>query len=100
GAVLLAVSDALRLDGEIVANGGNGTSVGCSLAGSGGGAGGSILLVAPTIAGAGALHVDGGQGGFGGCTGSGDDGGGGGGGRIAVHYAVDGGFAGLAASTA
>jgi hypothetical protein len=99
GAIRLNVTDTLLLDGTIAANGGAAGSVGCSAAGSGGGAGGSILIVATTLAGAGALNADGGAGGQGGCTGTGDDGGGGAGGRVAVHYSVDDGFAGFTTST-
>ena len=98
GAVAL-YTDTLLLDGVIVANGGNGVSVGCSLAAPGGGSGGSILIVTRVLTGDGSLHADGGAGGEGGCTGGGDDGGGGGGGRIAVHYTVDDGFAGVTTSS-
>jgi hypothetical protein len=99
GGAIELYTDALLLDGVIAANGGNARSVGCSGVAPGGGAGGSILIVAGTLAGAGSLHADGGAGGEGGCTGGGDDGGGGGGGRIAVHYGVDDGFAGVTSST-
>jgi len=48
----------------------------------GGGSGGSIYIATGTLAGSGAIHADGGDGG---ATAKGD-GGGGGGGRIAIHY--------------
>lgn len=99
GGAIRLHTDALQLDGVIVASGGDGNSVGCTGAAPGGGSGGSILIVTRTLDGGGSLHADGGAGGEGGCTGSGDDGGGGGGGRIAVHYNVDQGFAGVTSSS-
>ena len=70
GAIWLVVSDTLRVDGEISADGiiGSGRS--------GGGSGGSILIEATNLTGAGGIHADGGP-----KNGGGD----GGGGRIAIY---------------
>jgi hypothetical protein len=99
GAVTLNVADALILDGVITANGSDGGATACFNPAAGGGAGGSILIITSRLAGVGSLQADGGDGGPGGCSGVGDDGGGGGGGRIAVHFNVDDGFAGVTTST-
>lgn len=99
GAITLHVLDTLMLNGVITANGGNAGGVGCSRAGSGGGSGGSVFITTARLQGTGAVSADGGAGGEGGCTGPGDDGGGGAGGRIAVLYSVDDGFAGFTTSS-
>jgi hypothetical protein len=100
GAIALYALDNVVLDGTISAGGTAAGGIGCSLTGSGGGSGGSILVATDALAGLGSLHADGGHGGEGGCTGGGDDGGGGGGGRVAIYFNVDAGFSGLATSSA
>ncbi len=100
GAVALYATDTLMLDGTITASGGDAGGVACSLTGAGGGSGGSIVIGTTFLAGQGSLQAAGGAGGEGGCTGNGDDGGGGGGGRIAIYYSLDAGFAGFDTSTA
>jgi hypothetical protein len=77
GALKLIVHGVLRNDGRIEANGTDGGSY------AGGGAGGSLWIVAPALAGAGWFTATGGNG-------FPDGGGGGGGGRIALHYEQDG----------
>lgn len=88
GAIKLAISNTLTVNGEISANGGDGGVV--DRYGSGGGSGGSVYIIANTITGSGNIAANGGSGG--------DaaaysyfldiDGGGGAGGRVAVYYAV------------
>jgi uncharacterized repeat protein (TIGR01451 family) len=81
GAIKLAVSDTLTVNGLISANGIRGDWLG--IADAGGGSGGSIHIVASNVSGSGSVAADGGDSGpwGGGCAG-----GGGGGGRIAVYY--------------
>ena len=74
GAIHLVVSNILSVDGAISADGGSG----CARAG--GGSGGSILIQAPTLAGTGTIHTNGG-------SDNGCGGGSGAGGRIAVYTA-------------
>jgi hypothetical protein len=81
GAIRLAVSGAISVNGNISANGNDGV-----IDGSGGGSGGSIWITAQTFSGNGSLNADGGRG-------ESSEGGGGGGGRIAV-YAITNLFAG------
>jgi hypothetical protein len=73
GAIRLAVKGKLTVNGLISANGADGI-----IDGSGGGAGGSIWISAPTFAGNGWVTANGG-------TGEDFEGGGGGGGRIAIY---------------
>ena len=86
GVISITASDAVHIDGEISADGGNGTykNYYSSSYFSGGGAGGSIGVVAHTLSGAGVLTANGGAGG----RSSHGTGGGGGGGRICAHYEV------------
>jgi hypothetical protein len=76
GAINLTVQNTLQLDGKISANGITGPGFN-----SGGGAGGSILVSARTISGAGTISANGGA--------ANDTGGGGGGGRVAVYYTTN-----------
>ncbi|MCA9517539.1 MAG: hypothetical protein KC635_21510, partial [Myxococcales bacterium] len=78
GAIKLSVCGTLQVDGQIVASGQNGTAQQA-----GGGAGGSIWILAGQLAGSGAgsIRANGGAGG----SASGSGGGGGGGGRVAVR---------------
>ncbi|HSH17709.1 MAG TPA: hypothetical protein VLD18_16835, partial [Verrucomicrobiae bacterium] len=78
GGLVRITAQSVELNGEILANGGNG------VAWSGGGSGGSVKLTTGTLGGTGAVRANGGNG-----TGNG---GGGGGGRIAVHYTSGTGF--------
>jgi hypothetical protein len=78
GAVRLVAGGTIIIDGQILANGGSDTPVADFEVG--GGAGGSIWLSAPVLAGTGIIAANGG---------AGDDdadSGGGGGGRIALYY--------------
>jgi hypothetical protein len=77
GSVRLIVNGTLVADGNISANGGNGSGLG-----GGGGSGGSIWLTVGTLAGAGSITVNGG-------SGADAVGGGGGGGRISIGYAAN-----------
>lgn len=77
GAGQLLVGGILQVDGEIAADGSNGTN-----SHSGGGAGGGLLLSAQTFAGAGTISASGG-------AGDSPDGGGGGGGSIAIYFATN-----------
>jgi hypothetical protein len=72
GAIHLTIRGTLTVNGMVSANGADGI-----IDGSGGGAGGSILIAAPNFAGNGTLTANGGMG-------EGFEGGGGGGGRIAI----------------
>ena len=74
GALSLTVNGTLLLNGSITANGLSGTN-----GGSGGGAGGSLLLTVGKLTGNGVIAADGG-------AGDSPNGGGGGGGRIAVYW--------------
>src|ERR1043165_1920453 len=74
GLVRLSMGGLLRVDGQISANGANGTS-----SHSGGGAGGGIYLSAQTFSGTGSISASGG-------AGEPPDGGGRGGGPIAIFY--------------
>ena len=76
GAIHLIVSGTLELDGQISANGVNGSGYG------GGGAGGSIWVTTNVLSGSGSFTANGG----GGTSGGNGGGGAGGGGRIAVYY--------------
>jgi hypothetical protein len=100
GAIALFATNSFVLDGLVTVGGTKGGGIGCSLTGSGGGSGGSILVGTTTLTGEGSLKADGGAAGEGGCTGIGDDGGGGGGGRIAIYYSFDEGFSGFDTLTA
>ena len=88
GAMRLLVSDTLRLDGQISANGlqGNGWRAG-------GGSGGSIYVTTGTLTGSGRFQANGGPG-------MSQYDGGGGGGRIAVYFSDDTGFVDHTLSTA
>jgi len=77
GAYRLSVTGTLTIDGELLANGGNGT--GATNQDNGGGSGGSIWLTAGMLTGNGTISANGGNGG------AGVLGGGGGGGRIAIY---------------
>ena len=90
GRIRLTVLGALRVEGQISANGGPGSSFGGWAAG-GGGSGGSICLTVGELAGGGQVMASGGVGG-------GTTGGGGGGGRIAIDYCASG-FTGTLAAT-
>jgi hypothetical protein len=79
GAIKLVASGTLTVDGTVRANG-DSYSSGFN---DGGGAGGGIWLDAATLAGAGTITANGGQGGAARACG------GGGGGRIAVYYTTD-----------
>lgn len=74
GAILISVTGTFNLGGTISADGSTGLSA-CGY-GSGGGAGGSINIIANNLAGVGTAHANGGAGGF--------QAGGGGGGRVAI----------------
>jgi hypothetical protein len=74
GALHLAVSGALALDGTLSANGANALGQG-----GGGGSGGSLWLAAGTLSGAGVISANGGAGDL-------PSGGAGGGGRIALYW--------------
>ena len=76
GAVRLAISGTLTVNGALVANGADGEGSGSY--GVGGGSGGSIWLTVGSLAGAGVVTANGGNGGH-------ANAGGGGGGRIAVY---------------
>ncbi len=69
GAICIASSGTITVDGTIDASGGSGTSSGGfdggGVRGSGGGAGGAVRLMANTIAGNGSVLANGGVGGFG-----------------------------------
>ncbi len=78
GGLVRVTAGTIALDGEILANGGAGSTYG------GGGSGGGVHIVTGTLAGDGAIHVNGGNGG--------SFSGGGGGGRIALHYTTTGSF--------
>ncbi len=85
GAMLFAVSGTLTLNGNILANGGNGSPLAVTSGvsrGSGGGSGGGVRLIASLLAGSGNININGGQGGFG--TGN-VNGGGGGHGRVRLE---------------
>jgi hypothetical protein len=69
GSIRLKVDGTLTVDGELTANGANG---------SGGGSGGSLFVSAGTLTGGGVMSANGGTGG--------DGDGGGGGGRMALYY--------------
>ncbi|MGI6103244.1 MAG: DUF2341 domain-containing protein [Patescibacteria group bacterium] len=84
GAIRLDVQGTIELNGEISANGEDGTGSGTY--GSGGGSGGSIWITAGTLTGGGTIAANGGDGR------DGDWDGGGGGGRIAIHYTTNNGF--------
>ena len=79
GVIHIVVTDTLRLDGLLTANGNGGSAA--SLDGAGGGSGGSIWLEASTFTGGGLVRANGGSGGNTCC----DDGGGGSGGRLAIQ---------------
>ncbi len=79
GAVRLAITGSLTLNGSINAGGANGTTT--SVEGAGGGAGGSVWLEVGSLSGAGSISASGGAGGDSGSI----DGGGGAGGRIAIY---------------
>jgi hypothetical protein len=85
GVIKLNVSGTTTVNGNISANGNNGTST--THAG-GGGAGGSIWLTTGTIIGSGEITADGGMGGNG-TSFSNNHAGGGGGGRIAIYYTTN-----------
>ncbi len=89
GAIRLIVTGTLTNDGTISANGGNGGTY------SGGGSGGSIWATVGTLTGSGLFAANGGVRMWGGDPAYP----GGGGGRIAVYYRSDGGFAGFNTST-
>jgi len=78
GAIIIKVSEKLALDGQLSANGENGSAHHYS--NSGGGSGGSIYIITHILEGSGFITVNGGQGNYSSC------GGGGAGGRIAVYY--------------
>jgi len=80
GAIAINVIGDATVDGDITANGDDGTA-GLSTYGSGGGSGGSVYLKADNVSGAGNIAADGGAGGA-----AADGGGGGGGGRISLIY--------------
>jgi hypothetical protein len=87
GTVRMSVAGTLRVDGQLTANGLDGTGDGSSSGGAGGGgAGGSLWLTVGTLAGAGSISANGGQGGH-------NDrnyyAGGGSGGRLAVEYGTN-----------
>ena len=85
GVIELGVAEALKMNGRIVADGGDATG---PWAGNvGGGAGGSIFIRTARLTGAGSIRADGGRGGT-------QNGGGGGGGRIALHVTDASAFAG------
>lgn len=75
GVVRLTIGGTLRLDGSVLADGGNGLPYTFG----GGGAGGSVSLTAGVLAGNGSVSANGG-------SGVGDEGGGGGGGCVAIRY--------------
>ncbi len=75
GIVNLSIGGILRVDGRISADGANGIN-----SQSGGGSGGSMLLMAHSISGAGSISAKGG-------SGEPNNGGGGGGGEIAIYWA-------------
>ncbi len=79
GAMRLIVSDTLRVNGQITANGING--IAGSYGSGGGGSGGSIWITTRTLEGSGSINANGGAGG----DGPRGKGGGGGGGRVAVY---------------
>lgn len=81
GGVKLETPGTLTVSGSIIADGANGYY---AYRGPGGGAGGSIWLIATNLAGAGLVQADGGD--VPGNSGYSDNGGGGGGGRIALYY--------------
>lgn len=90
GALRLNVGGRLEVDGSVRsegANGRDGSRTYCDSRGTGGGAGGSLWVVADAVRGAGKLSVAGGDGGFEdrGSASSSAFGGGGGGGRVAVY---------------
>lgn len=94
GVVRIKIADELVLDGVITADGATAVFVSagdCCASGSGG-AGGSVWIEAGVLRGSGSVHANGGQGVAGGADG--------GGGRLAIYYALDGGFTGVAACTA
>jgi hypothetical protein len=78
GAVRLVAGGTITIDGQILANGASDDPIDDEEVG--GGAGGSIWLSAPVLAGIGSIVANGGAGDVDG------DGGGGGGGRIALYY--------------
>lgn len=87
GAILIATPGIFTLNGQIIANGGDGSGAGFSGPGgqnraSGGGSGGGIRLIADTLTGVGTLRALGGARGTGGVT---TEGGRGGVGRIRVE---------------
>ncbi len=88
GAIRLAVTGTLQLDGMITANGASGLADRL-----GGGAGGSISVTASTLTGSGSFAANGADGGS-------PSAGGGGGGRIAVAYTKAPAFTGFTTSTA
>lgn len=73
GGVLRITARSLTVDGELVADGFNGSRY------AGGGSGGAIFVQTTTLAGLGSVHANGGAGG--------DESGTGGGGRVAIRYA-------------
>lgn len=87
GRVTLTANGVLTVSGSISANGGDGGASDYPPAYQGGGAGsgGSISIVATSLAGAGTISANGGVGGLGNGT-NGNGGGHGGGGRVAVRY--------------
>lgn len=62
GAILIASSVSISVNGVVRANGGVAPSVACDARATGGGAGGGIRLAAPVISGSGSLNVQGGAG--------------------------------------
>ncbi len=85
GAVKLDVGGTLTVNGSVNADGGYGGSA--SSRGHGGGAGGSVWLIANNIAGTGSVTAKGGGSASGSSTSR--HGGGGGGGRVAIYYHDD-----------
>lgn len=79
GILRLDVAGTLQVDGQVIVNGGNGTT---PLYRAGGGSGGSILIQCGTLRGTGVIRADGGAGAN---SGGNSHAGGGGGGRIAVY---------------
>lgn len=87
GLIKLDVKSQCVLNGNIYANGTNGTFDASYIRASGGGSGGSIWINTSDLSGTGAdISVNGGDGGN---PSGGYDGGGGGGGRIAIYYDTD-----------
>jgi hypothetical protein len=87
GAIVITASGPVTIDGQVLSNGGTGST---SWYASGGGAGGSIWIAAPSIAGIGQIAADGGAGSIAGYAGAGS----GGGGRVRLSSTNTAGFTG------